>query len=94
VPQSIPAGLKQEQILKALADLDAGIDHPFCQPTGYELVQVATFTTASRTRRRACTRLRDSLRERSLDGTCRRSDPVCRFQKNHEGARSCGYAKK
>jgi hypothetical protein len=38
VPQSIPPGLKQEHVLKALADLDAGIDHPFGPPTGYELV--------------------------------------------------------
>jgi hypothetical protein len=33
VPQSIPAGLKQEHVLKALADLDAGIDRPFGQPS-------------------------------------------------------------
>jgi hypothetical protein len=38
VPQSIPAGLTREHVLKALADLDAGIGHPFGQPTGYELV--------------------------------------------------------
>lgn len=38
MPQSIPAGLTQEHVLRALADLDAGIDHPFGQPTGYELV--------------------------------------------------------
>ena len=38
MPQSIPAGLTKEHILKALADLDAGIDHAFGQPTGYELV--------------------------------------------------------
>jgi hypothetical protein len=25
-------------LLQALADLDAGVDHPFGQPTGYELV--------------------------------------------------------
>jgi hypothetical protein len=38
VPQSIPPGLTQEHVLMALADLDAGIDHPFGFPTGYELV--------------------------------------------------------
>jgi hypothetical protein len=38
VPQSIPAGLTREHVLKAMADLDARIDHPFGQPTGYEVV--------------------------------------------------------
>lgn len=38
MPQSIPAGLTQEHTLRALADLDTGIDHPFGAPTGYELV--------------------------------------------------------
>jgi hypothetical protein len=38
VPLSIPAGLTRSHVLQALADLDAGIDHPFGQPTGYELV--------------------------------------------------------
>jgi hypothetical protein len=38
MPQSIPAGLTKEHILKALADIDSGIEHPFGQPTGYELV--------------------------------------------------------
>jgi hypothetical protein len=38
MPQSIPPGLKQEHVLRTLADLDAGINHPFGQPTGYELV--------------------------------------------------------
>lgn len=38
MPQSIPAGLTQEHVLRALADLDGGIDHPFGQPTRYELV--------------------------------------------------------
>src|ERR1700722_14050181 len=38
MPQSIPPGLKTEHVLKALSDLDAGIDHPFGPPTGYELV--------------------------------------------------------
>jgi hypothetical protein len=42
VPQSIPTGLNREHVLQALADLDAGIDHPFGQPTGYELVQGGT----------------------------------------------------
>ena len=39
MPQSIPKGLTREHVLKALADLDAGIDHPFGKPTGYELVR-------------------------------------------------------
>src|SRR3954469_20912103 len=38
MPQSIPAGLTQEHVLRALADLDRGLDHPFGPPTGYELV--------------------------------------------------------
>ena len=38
MPQSIPKGLTREHVLKALADLDAGIEHPFGKPTGYELV--------------------------------------------------------
>ncbi len=38
MPQSIPTGLTQEHVLRTLADLDAGIDHPFGKPTGYELV--------------------------------------------------------
>src|SRR5689334_3073097 len=38
MPQSIPAGLMKEHVLQALADLDAGIEHPFGQPTGYFLV--------------------------------------------------------
>ena len=38
MPQSIPKGLTRECVLRALADLDAGIDHPFGPPTGYELV--------------------------------------------------------
>jgi hypothetical protein len=38
MPQSIPPGLKKEHVLQALKDLDAGIDHPFGLPTGYELV--------------------------------------------------------
>lgn len=38
MPQSIPAGLTKEHVLKALADIDGGIEHPFGQPTGYELV--------------------------------------------------------
>jgi hypothetical protein len=37
MPQSIPAGLTRENVLRALADLDAGTDHPFGAPTGYEL---------------------------------------------------------
>lgn len=38
MPQSIPPGLTREHVLKALAELDAGADHPFGPPTGYELV--------------------------------------------------------
>src|SRR6476469_11247741 len=38
MPQSIPAGLTRDHVLRILADLDAGLDHPFGQPTGYELV--------------------------------------------------------
>ena len=38
MPQSIPAGLTREHVLKTLAELDAGIDHPFGKPTGYELI--------------------------------------------------------
>lgn len=38
MPQPIPAGLTQEHVLCTLAGLDAGIDHPFSQPSGYELV--------------------------------------------------------
>ena len=38
VPPSIPPSLSKEHVLKALADLDAGIAHPFGAPTGYELV--------------------------------------------------------
>lgn len=38
MPQSIPPGLTREHALRALADLDAGTEHPFGTPTGYELV--------------------------------------------------------
>ncbi len=38
MPQSIPAGLTRTHVLQALTDLDGGLDHPFGQPTGYELV--------------------------------------------------------
>ena len=38
MPQSIPAGLTQDHVLRTLADLDAGIAHPFGKPTGYELI--------------------------------------------------------
>ncbi len=37
MPASIPSGLTKDHILRALSDLDAGIDHPFGQPTGYEM---------------------------------------------------------
>ncbi len=39
MPQSIPRGLTRACVLQALADLDAGIEHPFGPPTGYEVVQ-------------------------------------------------------
>ena len=38
MPQSIPPGLTRDHVLQALDDLDAGADHPFGPPTGYELV--------------------------------------------------------
>lgn len=38
MPQSIPKGLTAEHVLQSLADLDAGVEHPFGAPTGYELV--------------------------------------------------------
>jgi hypothetical protein len=38
MPQTIPAGLTRSHVLQALADLDAGVDHPFGQPTGNELI--------------------------------------------------------
>lgn len=38
MPQSIPAGLTREHVLRTLSDLDAGMDHPFGSPTGYELI--------------------------------------------------------
>lgn len=38
MPHSIPRGLTREHVLRALADLDAGVGHPFGSPTGYELV--------------------------------------------------------
>jgi hypothetical protein len=40
MPQSIPAGLTREHVLKTLSDLDAGMDHRFGTPTGYELVRL------------------------------------------------------
>lgn len=41
MPKAIPEGLTQEHILLALQDLDAGIEHPFGPPTGYEVVHDA-----------------------------------------------------
>src|SRR4051812_38245098 len=38
MPQAIPKGLTREHILQALADIDAGIEHPFGVPTAYEMV--------------------------------------------------------
>src|SRR5918997_220273 len=37
MPHSIPKGLTREHVLKALADLDTGAEHPFGAPTGYQL---------------------------------------------------------
>ncbi len=38
MPQSVSKGLTREHVLRAFADLDAGINHPFGASTGYELV--------------------------------------------------------
>src|SRR5579872_3751987 len=38
MPQSIPAGLTREHVLRTLSDLDAGIEHSFGKFTGYELI--------------------------------------------------------
>jgi hypothetical protein len=38
MPQPIPKGLTKEHVLRALAEMDAGVEHPFGPPTGYELV--------------------------------------------------------
>jgi hypothetical protein len=38
MPQAIPEGLTREHVLRALAELKAGADHPFGEPTGYELL--------------------------------------------------------
>jgi len=38
MPQSIPPGLTREHVLRAISELGAGIDHPFGEATGYELV--------------------------------------------------------
>jgi hypothetical protein len=32
--QFIPKGITAEHVLRALADLDAGMEHPFGPPTG------------------------------------------------------------
>lgn len=37
MPQSIPKGLNRDHVLKALADLESGIEHSFGKATGYEL---------------------------------------------------------
>lgn len=41
--QSIPKGLMPEHVLKAIADLDSGIDHPFGMPKQY-LYRLFRFT--------------------------------------------------
>ena len=38
MPKVIPEGLRKEHVLLALRDLDAGIEHSFGAPTGYELI--------------------------------------------------------
>jgi len=38
VPQAIPAGLKRDHVIRAVADLDTGTDSSFGTATGYELV--------------------------------------------------------
>lgn len=38
MPQSFPKALTRECVLWTLTDLDAGIEHPFGPPTGYELI--------------------------------------------------------
>lgn len=38
MPQPIPPGLTRGHVLKAIADLDAGAEHPFGPATGYEFV--------------------------------------------------------
>ncbi len=38
MPQSIPKGITHEHVLRAIADLGAGVEHPFGASTGYELV--------------------------------------------------------
>ena len=38
MPKSIPPGITREHVLKALAELDAGVGHPFGEPTAYQLV--------------------------------------------------------
>src|SRR5690349_19480259 len=38
MPKRLPPGLTREHVLSALAEIDAGITHPFGPPTGYYLV--------------------------------------------------------
>jgi len=38
MPQSIPKGLTADHVRFALSELDAGVEHPFGSPTGYEVV--------------------------------------------------------
>ena len=38
MPQSIPRGLTRDHVLKALADLDAGVAHDFGEPTKFEVL--------------------------------------------------------
>jgi hypothetical protein len=38
MPQSVPAGLTREHVLRTLSELDAGLTHPFGTATGNELV--------------------------------------------------------
>ncbi len=38
MPKAIPPGLTPDHVLRTLAELDDGLDHPFGPPTGYELL--------------------------------------------------------
>ena len=38
MPQSIPPGLTREHVLRTISDLDAGAEHSFGTPTGYEMI--------------------------------------------------------
>ncbi len=48
MPQSIPKGLNRESVIQALADIDAGVEHQFGAPTGYELVHDGSRPSSAR----------------------------------------------